>query len=92
MAAGAVVVGMMIPMRFPDKPAALTAAFANRFAIGFLTSNTNLPIAVGAALGLVLSIPDALITKAYVPILVIGPLLGALCGAAAMLGLKPRRK
>jgi hypothetical protein len=87
LAAGAIVVGMMVPMAFPDKRAALTAAFVNRFAIGFLTANTLLPlnhILAGAVIGLVLSIPDALVTKAYIPILVIGPILGALCGAAVM--------
>lgn len=86
--AGAVVVGMMVPIAFPDKRAALAAAFVNRFAIGFLTANTILPvhpILGGAIIGLVLSIPDALVTKAYVPILTIGPVLGALCGVAVML-------
>jgi hypothetical protein len=85
--AGAIVVGMMVPMAFPDKRAALTGAFVNRFAIGFLTANTLLPvnpILAGAIIGLVLSIPDALITKAYIPILVTGPILGASCGAAVM--------
>lgn len=85
--AGAIVVAMMIPMPFQDKRAALAAAFVNRFAIGFLTANTLVPVTpilAGAVIGLVLSIPDALITKAYLPILVIGPVLGALCGAVVM--------
>ena len=87
LAAGALVVAMMMPMAFPDKRAALMAAFINRFAIGFLTANTLLPfnpILTGGIIGLLLSIPDALITKAYIPILVIGPIIGALCGAAVM--------
>ncbi|MBV9419557.1 MAG: hypothetical protein JO348_07280 [Alphaproteobacteria bacterium] len=87
LAAGAIVVALMIPMPFPDKRAALIAAFVNRFAIGFLTANTALPvhpILAGAGIGLVLSIPDALVTKAYIPILTIGPVLGALCGAVVM--------
>ena len=87
-AAGVIVVALMMPMTFPDKRAALTAAFVSRFAIGFLTANTILPIhpiATGALIGLMLSIPDALITKAYAPILVIGTVLGALCGGAVLL-------
>ena len=85
LAAGGVAVALMIPMTFPDKRTAFIAAFVSRFSIGFLTANTILPthpIAAGAVIGLLISVPDALITKAYVPILVIGTILGALCGAA----------
>jgi hypothetical protein len=88
LAAGIAVVALMIPMPFPDKRAALTAAFISRFSIGFLTANVALPIhpiAIGAGLGLILSLPDALITKAYAPILIIGTVLGGLCGAGVML-------
>jgi hypothetical protein len=87
LAAGIVVVALMAPMSFPDKRAALAAAFVNRFSIGFLTANVALPlqpIALGAALGLVLSIPDALVTKAYAPVLIIGTVLGGLCGVGVM--------
>jgi hypothetical protein len=42
--AGVVVVALMIPMPFPDKRAALTAAFISRFSIGFLTANLALPV------------------------------------------------
>ena len=31
---GALAVALMLPMSFPDKPTALMAAFASRFAIG----------------------------------------------------------
>lgn len=85
--AGVIVVALMMPMTFPDKRTALTAAFVSRFSIGFLTANTVLPIhpiAAGTIIGLLLSIPDALITKAYVPFLVIGTVLGALCGGAVL--------
>ena len=85
LAAGVAAVALMMPMAFPDKRTAMTAAFVSRFSIGFLTANTILPInpiATGAIIGLLISIPDALITKAYVPILVIGTAIGALCGAA----------
>jgi len=86
--AGAIAVGLMLPLTFPDKRAALGAAFVSRFAIGFLTANTALPvdaILAGAGIGLLISIPDALVTKAYVPILVMGTLLGGLCGGAVWL-------
>lgn len=85
--AGAIVVGLMMPMAFPDKRAALMAAFVSRFSIGFLTANTALPVSpivVGLGIGLVLSIPDALITKAYAPILIMGTVLGGLCGVGVV--------
>ncbi len=88
LAAGTIASGMMIPMAFPDKRAAIAAAFVSRFAIGFLTANTALPInpvRAGAGIGLVVSTPDALITKAYAPILGIGTLLGGLCGGVVWL-------
>jgi hypothetical protein len=84
LAAGVVVMALMMPMAFPDKRAALAAAFVSRFSIGFLTANVVLPvhpIVLGALIGLVLSLPDALVTKAYAPILIIGTVLGGLCGA-----------
>lgn len=87
LASGVIVVALMMPMSFPDKRAALSAAFVSRFSIGLLTANTVLPlhpIASGAVIGLLLSIPDALVTKAYAPILIIGTVLGAMCGAAVL--------
>ncbi|MFI5348861.1 MAG: hypothetical protein ACHQ2Z_04910 [Elusimicrobiota bacterium] len=80
---GLVVVGMMVPMSFPDKKAALSAAFINRFSIGLIVGAIQLPLPGwlgGAAIGLLLSLPDALITKAYAPILTIGPVGGAIIG------------
>jgi hypothetical protein len=81
---GAVSVAMMIPMSFPDKRAALLAAFINRFAIGFVIGCVNVPgwpgWAVGLLFALLLSIPAALISKAYVPILVIGSIGGVVIG------------
>jgi len=73
----------MVPMQFPDKRTALSAAFASRFAIGFIVPVVHFPFpaAVGGALiGALISLPDAIITKAYAPILVIGTLGGALIG------------
>jgi len=80
---GVVAVLLMLPMSFPDKRAALIAAFASRFAIGFLIPLVVMPIpgiAKGALVGLLISLPDAIVTKAYVPILVVGALGGALIG------------
>ena len=86
--AGAIAAAAMLPLSFADKRAAIAAAFVSRFAIGFLTVNTALPIhplLTGAGIGLLISIPDALITKAYAPILGMGVVLGALSGAALLL-------
>jgi hypothetical protein len=78
---GVVAVLGMLPLEFPDKRAALTAAFLNRFAIGA----AQLPWpgwTVGLAFGLLLSIPEAIITKAWRPIIGMGALGGALIGLA----------
>jgi len=83
LAFGTVDVLLMLPMPFPDRRTALTAAFASRFAIGFLIPLCKLPLpwfVSGALVGLLISIPDAVITKAYVPILVGGVAGGALLG------------
>jgi hypothetical protein len=86
LAAGGIDVLIMLPMSFPDKRTALLAAFCSRFAIGFLAANVTLPvgaIASGALVGLLVSIPDAIVTKAYAPIILLGILFGALAGWAA---------
>jgi hypothetical protein len=80
---GVVAVGIMIPMSFPDKPAALTAAFLNRFAIGLVIAVAALSWpswAVGLFFGLLLSAPAAIVTKAYAPILVLGAVGGLAIG------------
>ncbi|SRR6266851_4530940 len=87
---GGVVFGMiavltMIPLKFEDKRAAMTGAFINRFSIGFVIGVAVLPLPVwsrGLLFGLLLSLPDAIITKTYLPILVIGALGGVLIGLA----------
>ena len=83
---GAVDVALMIPLSFPDKRAAMLAAFASRFAIGFLIAVTRMPVPPwvrGAIVGLLISVPDAIVTKAYVPILATGVVGGAIIGALA---------
>src|SRR5690242_19458494 len=80
---GGLVVGMMLPMSFSDKTAALLGAFLNRFAIGLVIGCVELPWPgwmVGLLFGLLLSLPDAIITKAYAPILIIGSLGGLVIG------------
>ena len=83
LAFGLVDVAMMIPGTFPDKKVAMMGAFASRFAIGFLIPFCRLPLpawAAGALVGLLISVPDAIITKAYAPILASGVAGGALIG------------
>lgn len=83
---GAVNAASMLPLDFPDKKAALFGAFLSRFAIGFLIPLVRLPIppaAAGALVGLLVSLPDAVITKSYVPIVVSGVVGGAIIGWAA---------
>ena len=80
---GLVSVATMLPLKFEDKRAALAGAFANRFAIGFVIGATNLPWpgwASGLLFGLLLSLPEAIITKAWIPLMVIGGLGGLICG------------
>ena len=80
---GTVVVLTMLPMEFPDKRAALIGAFLNRFGVGFVIGASRLPIpgwAAGMLFGVLLSLPDAIITKAYVPIIVLGLLGGLMIG------------
>jgi hypothetical protein len=81
---GAASVAMMIPMSFPDKRAALLAAFLNRFAIGLVIGCVTLPNwpgwAVGLLFALLLSLPAAIISKAYAPILIVGAIGGGIIG------------
>jgi len=80
---GAAAVGVMLPMQFPDKRTALLAAFVSRFAIGFTIGCVELPWpgwVIGLVFGLLLSLPNALVTKAYAPILIMGSLGGLIIG------------
>jgi hypothetical protein len=79
LAFGILAVGLMLPLQFPDKRAALTAAFLDRFAIGFVIGVVDLSWPrwiVGLFVGLLLSAPSAVITKAWVPILGFGAVGG----------------
>ena len=87
---GALSAASMIPLEFPDKRRALLGAFLNRLTIGLvigaavgapqLDALRLSPWALGLAAGLLLSAADAVITKAYAPILVLGGIGGAVIG------------
>ena len=80
---GAIDIGIMLPMSFPNKRAAITAAFIARFGIGFAIGAARLPWPgwlVGLVFGLLLSIPDAIITKSYGPIIGMGAIGGTVIG------------
>jgi hypothetical protein len=81
---GAIDVALMLPMSFPDKRTALLGAFASRFAIGLVIGCVQLPYwpgwLIGLFFGLLLSLPDAVITHQYPPILISGALGGLIIG------------
>jgi hypothetical protein len=80
---GVIDVAIMLPMSLPDKAATITAAFIARFGIGFVIGAARLPWpgwAVGLCFGLLLSIPDAIITKVYAPIIGMGVVGGTIIG------------
>jgi hypothetical protein len=80
---GVVSIIPMLFMTFEDKTRAMTASFISRFAIGFIIFNMDLPIPAwvkGGLVGLILSLPDAIVTKKYGPILGLGLIGGIICG------------
>ncbi len=80
---GALTVVSMLPMSFPDKRAALLGAFFNRFAIGFVVILVDIQCAgwlIGLTIGILLSLPPAIITKMFVPILCVGSVGGVIIG------------
>jgi hypothetical protein len=80
---GVFAVLVMLPMSFPDKRTALLGAFTSRFAIGFLIPLVTLPVpaaAKGALVGFLISLPDAVVTRAYGPIIGIGVVGGTFVG------------
>lgn len=83
LAFGTLDVLLMLPLEFPDKPTALSAAFASRFAIGFLIPMCRIPVPpfiAGAIVGVLVSLPDAIVTKSYGPILISGLVGGTIIG------------
>ncbi|MGB7585577.1 MAG: hypothetical protein WBM11_12080 [Terriglobales bacterium] len=74
---------LMLPLSFPDKRAAILGAFLDRFAIGFLICVVDLPWPgwlSGMIVALLVSLPSAVITKAYAPILGMGAIGGIVIG------------
>jgi len=74
---------LMIPLALPDKRTAMAGAFFDRFAIGLLACVVDMPMpawAAGLVTGTLISIPSAIVTRKYVPILVIGAAGGAIIG------------
>ena len=72
---GGISVATMIPLKLEDKKTAMASAFVNRFSIGFVIGATNLDLAdwlSGLLFGALLSLPDAIITKAWIPIMTLG--------------------
>jgi hypothetical protein len=90
---GTVSAGSMIKIEAPSprqKREAMVAAFIERFLTGFVIG----PVAkglgangllIGALLGVGLSIPSALISRAYIPIMAIGTIGGLAVGLAYVL-------
>src|SRR4029078_3629583 len=87
---GALSAASMLPLEFPDKRAALVGAVLNRLAIGLVIGAVVgapqvdalrlPPWVIGLAIGVLLSAADAVITRAYAAILVLGAMGGAVIG------------
>lgn len=76
----------MLFMDFGDKTAAILGAFLSRFAIGLVIFTADLGVSKilsGFIIGLLISLPDALITKNYGPILGSGAIGGLILGYIA---------
>jgi hypothetical protein len=83
LAFGVLTVISMLPLDFADKRAALLGAFFNRLSIGVMIGfmdRGRFGWATGLFTGVLLSLPEAIITKAYAPIMIIGTAGGALIG------------
>lgn len=73
----------MLPLSVPDNRRRSPPCSRAGSSIGFLGATISLPChpaLSGALVGILVSMPDALITKAYAPIMITGVLFGALAG------------
>lgn len=83
---GVLDVFVMIPLKYENnrkRIEAMSAAFIERFMIGFLIPNVTISssyIVNGLIIGFGLSIPSAVITRVYVPIIGIGTAGGLIIG------------
>ena len=88
-----VAAGSMVKIPFPsprEKREAIAATLVDRFLVGFVIGPVAAGldangILIGVLLGLGLSIPVALIARAYLPILLIGTVGGLAVGVAYVL-------
>jgi hypothetical protein len=77
---------IMLPMKFDSKREkweAISSSFVDRFMIGLIVPNVTFgldPLISGLILGIGLSLPSAIITRAYAPIMVIGAVGGLIIG------------
>jgi hypothetical protein len=89
LAFGLLDVAIMIPLKYEDnrkRNEAMISAFIERFMIGFITPNLALGshyATVGCLIGTGLSIPTAIITRVYVPIIGTGAVGGVVIGFVA---------
>ncbi len=80
---------IMLPMKFEDsrkKTEAILGAFLERFMVGLIIPNVNLgvsPVIAGGIIGFGLSLPTSIITRAYLPINIIGIISGLIIGLVA---------
>lgn len=77
------IIPMFFMEGFADRNSAIVGAFINRFAIGLFIFTVDFPVRAwlkGIIIGLLLSLPDAIITKAYGPILGTGIIGGLIIG------------
>jgi len=84
LAFGIVTVAIMLPLKIDDKPAVLWASFISRLTIGFIIAVLVLPLPgwlSGLIVGVVLSLPQAILTRSYGSILGNGAIGGAIVGA-----------
>lgn len=74
---------LMIPIPMADKALAILGASINRFSIGLFIPLIAYPTKGwirGIIVGLLLSLPDAIIAKSFIPIIAIGLVGGFICG------------
>jgi hypothetical protein len=77
---------IMIPLKYENRRKmieAMSSAFIDRFMLGFLIPLVDLgiqPAITGLLLGIALSLPSAIITRVYAPILAIGAVGGLIIG------------
>lgn len=86
LAFGIIDILIMIPLKYENnrkRIEAMSSAFLERFMIGFLIPNVDLgihPAITGLLLGFGLSLPSAIITRVYAPIIGTGVMGGIIIG------------